>query len=245
MNAIVRTLKLGSAFAAIALFTAISAGTATAQTPTIGASFAVGVPVGEFKDTLDRIAYGVDFDLGYHFGTVPLEVGFTGSVKSYGSTERTEPWSNTIPDVTLTVETSNNIATGHMYVRLIEGEGFIRPYADGKFGFTYLFTETSVHSRGFSENGEVASSTNFDDIVFSYGGAIGTQIRLWKSDAPSETSEVREVTLDARVGYTAGGEAEYLTAGSIVRRENGKVEYAPKTSRTDMIDARLGVQVRF
>lgn len=246
MNTMVRTnkLKIGSAIAAAAMVALLGTTSASAQTPYAGASFAAGVPVGEFRDTLDKQSFGVDLDLGFQLAELPIAIGLQGSFMTYGNEERSEPWSNTIPDVKLDVETNNNIALAHAYVRLIPETGVIRPYFDAKAGVTYLFTSTSVKSRGFSENSEIASSTNFDDLVFSYGAGIGAQIQLWKNDSV-EAGDASEVMLDIRGGYLSGGDAEYLTRGSIVRGENGKITYEPKHSKTEMIDARVGVQVRF
>ncbi|HVK40195.1 MAG TPA: outer membrane beta-barrel protein [Candidatus Kapabacteria bacterium] len=236
-----RILQATAATAAAAFFVA---STASAQSPAVGASFMVGVPTGEFSDTLDKVGFGLGVEVGYHVGTAPIEVGLQAGFMTYGSESRKEPWSTTIPDVTVDVETSNNIALGHLYLRLIPKDGVVRPFVDGKLGFSYLFTSTSVESEGAGEDGAIASSTNFDDGVFSYGGGAGALVLLWQNDRRGEGDEVGEVLLDLRVGYLAGGEAEYLTNGSM-RREAGSVTYVPKKSRTDLIDARLGVQVRF
>ena len=238
-------LKTGAAAAVAGVLLLSGAVNASAQGPHVGAGFVVGVPTGEFADTLDRVGFGVGIEAGYHLGVAPIEFGLQGSFMTYGSESRKEPWSTTIPDVRVDVETSNNIALGHIYARLIPASGIIRPYVDGKVGFSYLYTSTSVKSEGTSENNEIASSTNFDDGVFSYGGSAGTLIRIHSNDRrPGSEGDVSEVLLDARVGYIAGGEAEYLTTGSI-KREGSNVSYSPKRSRTDMITAHLGVQVRF
>jgi hypothetical protein len=238
-----QTLQAGAAIAAAAVLALFSTNDASAQSPYLGASFIVGVPTGEFADTLDKVGFGIGVELGYHIGTAPIEVGLQAGFLTYGSENRKEPWSNTIPDVTVDVETSNNIALGHLFLRLIPRDGIVRPYADGKIGFSYLFTSTSVQSEGAGEDNDIASSTNFDDGVFSYGGGAGALIQLWKNEATG-TGDASEVMLDLRVGYTAGGEAEYLTTGSITR-DDGRVTYTPKKSRTDLVDVRLGAQVRF
>jgi hypothetical protein len=238
-----QTLQAGAALAAAVFFSIAGANTASAQSPYVGADFLVGVPAGAFADTLDDVGFGLGVEVGYHLGVAPIEVGLNAGFLTYGSETRKEPWSTTIPDVTVDVETSNNIALGHLFVRLIPRDGMIRPYADGKLGFTYLFTSTSVTSEGGGEQSSIASSTNFDDGVFSYGGGAGALVELWKNDSTG-AGDASEIMLDLRVGYTAGGEAEYLTTGSI-SREGGHVTYSPKKSRTDLIDARLGVQVRF
>lgn len=239
-----RTLQAGAAIAAAAFLTLLSPASASAQSAYLGADFIVAAPIGEFADTLDRVGFGVGLELGYHVGAAPIEVGLGAGFLTYGSQERSEPWSNTIPDVTLDVETSNNIALGHLFLRVIPKDGLVRPFVDGRIGFNYLYTSTSVESEGFSEQPEIASSTNFDDITFAYGAGAGALVQLWKNDSPTPTDEAREVLLDFRVGYNAGDEAEYLTPGSI-GREGGQVKYFPKSSKTDLVDVRLGVQVRF
>jgi hypothetical protein len=94
---------------------------------------------------------------------------------------------------------------------------------------------------------EVASSTNKDDIAFSYGGGAGVMIRLFEQDEASalaDSSLFRDLSLDLGVRYVAGERAEYLTNGS-VRRSGTNVSYDAKSSRTDMIVAMLGVTFRF
>lgn len=247
-----RTLKnlLRNAFlpamAAAALFAFSSK--ATAQNVYGGLHFLAAVPHGDFYEHVKRTGFGLGGQFGYHIDNTPLMVGLDAGVMIYGSDERREPFSNTIPDVTVKVTTSNNIAQGHLFLRLQPQEGAVRPYVDGLVGFNYLFTSTTISNEG-REDDEVASSTNYDDAALSYGGGAGMLIRLYENtDVPSPSMEgegsVHEVLLDLGVRYISGGEAGYLTGGAI-RRENGKVSYDVTHSRTDLISGRVGVMLRF
>ncbi len=208
-------------------------------------SFLVGFTSGEFHDKMKGTGFGISGSLGYHFDQVPLMVGIDGGVMTYGSEEREEPFSSSIPDVRVKVSTTNNIAQAHLLFRLQPAEGLVRPYVDGLVGVNYLFTNTSVRNKNGGE--DIASSTNHDDAALSYGGGGGLMIRLYQNDPSigvSSQGSAREILLDLGVRYLSGGEAGYLTGGSI-RRENGNVIYDIITSRTDLITGRIGAVLRF
>lgn len=218
---------------------------AHAQSVYGGLGLVAGFPSAEFHDNMSRTGFGISGYLGYHLDQAPLMVGIDGGVMIYGSEERTEPFSPTIPDVRVKVSTSNNIAQGHVFLRLQPADGVVRPYIDGLAGVNYLFTSTSVQSENNAENEDIASSTNYDDAAFSYGGGGGLMIRLYQNeDYSGGSGGAREVMLDLGVRYLTGGEAGYLTSGSI-HRQNGTVSYDVTTSRTDLITGRIAAVVRF
>ncbi len=111
-------------------------------------------------------------------------------------------------------------------------------YIEGLFGGSYIFTETTIRSRGAEE---VASSNNFDDFAWSYGGGGGILIHLY---SPDEGEDFGELLLDLKVRYLFGSEAEYLKEGSVVVN-NGKVTYLISKSKTDLITAHIGVVAYF
>lgn len=209
-----------------------------------GANLFVGFPQGSFKENVNTAGGGLAANIGYAPRDYPTMIGLELGFMNYGTERRREPFSTTIPDVTVDVETSNNIALGHLVVRLQPNTGSIRPYLEGAAGFHYLFTSTSIQNRGGGE--EVASSTNLDDSAFSLGGGGGLLIRVWNrsDDDEDEENKFREALIDLRVRYLSGGEAEYLKEGSI-RRENGKVVYDVKRSKTDLLSIQIGVSVTF
>jgi hypothetical protein len=214
----------------------------------------VGIPTGEFGDTVTDAGFGMTGMLGYGIGVAPIMLGLEGGFMIYGSKERTEPWSETIPDVHVKVRTTNSLAFGHLLLRLQPQSGMVRPYLDGLAGFNYLSTSTSVNNEG-SSDGEstIASSTNQSDVVFSYGAGGGIMIRLHERDAslpkPATDDEEEErgpaeVLLDLNGRYMWGGAADYLTENSIIRN-GSNVQYDVKHSRTDIIALKIGVVVRF
>jgi len=206
-----------------------------------GISFALGFPSGEFGDQIDGVGFGGRLFGAIGFGDSPVLVGIEGGYMNYGRERRNEPFSTTIPDVTVDVTTTNNLAGGHLFLRLQPANTRMRPYADALFGFKYLFTETRITNEGFGEE-NVAHSTNFDDTALSYGVGGGVQIQVWdgshKPDAPSA------VYVDLGVRYLFGREASYLKEGSI-KRENGQVTFEVTESKTDILVAQIGIGLRF
>lgn len=222
----------------------IAAPAAHSQHLQASANFLLGQPQNEFQDNVEDLGFGVGGNFGYHFGTSPIMLGAEVQYMIYGSQTRNVPFSETIPEVTVDVETSNNILLFHLLARLQSPTGAFRPYLDGLFGVNYFFTETSVRNEDvFGE--PIASSTNQDDAALSYGAGGGVMLRVYHSQKP-ETGGVKlsEVLIDFRVRYLFGGEATYLKEGSITVNE-GAVEIDALRSRTDLLTYQLGVAFNF
>lgn len=215
---------------------------AAAQNFQGGVHFALGVPQADFKSKIGRNGYGLSGHIGFAPASVPVMLGVELGFLVYGNETRREPFSGTIPDVTVDVTTTNTIGLAHLTMRLQPNSGVIRPYIDGLVGVNYLTTATEIQNRGRGGE-EIASSTNFDDAAFSYGGGGGIMFRVHQSD-DQEGGGIKEVLIDLRGRYLVGGEAEYLKEGSI-RRENGRVTYDVQKSKTDLITVQLGVALRF
>ncbi|MFQ5631598.1 MAG: outer membrane beta-barrel protein [bacterium] len=220
----------------------MAASLAQAQAYSAGVNFLVGVPKGEFRDNIDNQGFGLGGHVGYHFGQSPFMAGLDLGFMIYGSETRKERFSTTIPDVTVDVETTNNIFLGHFLLRMQAPHGTFRPYIDGVIGMHYLFTETDIRDENDIFDETIASSTNQEDVAFSYGTGGGLLFQVHKAN-PNEVGEkkkLQEVLIDFRVRYLFGSESEYLKKGSI-RREGGAVIYDVITSRTDILNVRLGV----
>ncbi len=226
-------------FALSAFFPFGSVGKCFAQEA--GLNFTLGFPMGEFKDNVKRTGFGISGEFLLLTPTVqnPFSIGINLGYLNYGSESRTEPFSLTIPDVVVDVNRTNNIVNFHILFKLAFPSGIIRPYAEGLFGGSYLFTETSIKSRGVDE---VASSTNFDDFAWSYGAGGGFLIQVFSSDNPED--KVGSVFIDLKARYLYGSEAEYLKQGS-VSIDNGKVVYNTSKSKTDLLTAHIGAVVYF
>ncbi len=224
---------------------------AAAQPPssfTGGAGLILGFPQGEFRDHVPNLGLGLSGNVGVRVAGSPLVLGLDLGFMIYGHEARTEPFSLTIPDVTVRVTTSNNIFLGHLMMRLQPPEGDVRPYLDGLFGFKYFWTETSIRSLNWSDDQEpLASSTNLDDFALSYGGRMGVAILLWDGTERRRQNGqgVGKVMLDLRLGYLLGSEADYLKKGSIDRLENGTVVFDIDRSHTDFLNFFLGVSFSF
>lgn len=230
----------------------------------IGGNFDLGYPQEEFRDNVDNTGVGGGLFLAIGSTDVPVGIGASVDIMEYGRETREAPWSTTIPDVFVDVETTNNLVAAHLFVRLQPSSGFFQPYAEGLIGLHYLSTSTSVSDQG-EESEAIASTKHLSDVVFSYGAGAGVMFRVWKpsdksdpeedlawKDDPDEEIEGVEagegkdkvkvesigIFLDAR--YLRGGEAEYLREGSITI-EDGRVEYDVRRSRTDIVVFRIGL----
>lgn len=199
-----------------------------------GLNFTLGFPMGEFKDNVDRLGFGI----AGHFLLItpkpgqPFGIGLNAGFINYGNETRREPFSYTIPDVFVDVERSNNLVNFHLLFQIASHKGRIRPYLEGLFGGSYLFTETSIKSQDYSE---VASSTNLEDFAWSYGGGAGIMIQITNED-----EEGTSIFLDIKSRYLMGTEAEYLKEGSIEIIDS-QVYYDITRSKTDLLSAHLGV----
>lgn len=203
-------------------------------------------PRGEFEENVSEVGYGLGGGFGYHFGDSPLMLGAEIQFIRYGNETRREPFSNTIPDVTVEVETSNNILLFHPLLRLQSTAGAIRPYLDGLIGLSYFFTETAVRDEDNIGGENIASSTNHDDSVLSYGFGGGLMIRVYQAERQNTGGRTKrhELLIDFRVRYMFGGETTYLKEGSITR-DNGTIKIDPIRSTTDLMLFQLGVAFMF
>jgi hypothetical protein len=199
-----------------------------------GINFILAFPQGEFKESIDKLGFGIGGE--FMFLTPkrgsPVGIGINVGFINYGSETRREPFSLTIPDVTVDVDRSNNLFNFHLMLRLAPSAGKLRPYAEGLFGGAYIFTETEIKSRGEEE---VASSTNFDDFAWNYGGGAGLMYEVYRNNDNGSA-----FFIDLKARYLFGSEAEYLKEGSVII-ENGQVTYEVSRSKTDLLTVQLGV----
>ena len=209
--------------------------------PRVSANFILGIPVGEFDDNINNIGFGLNVSGGVGFAALPFMIGADLGYMIYGFERRSEPFSTTIPDVTVDVETTNNIVLGHLFFRLQPQQGPFQPYLEGLFGFKYLFTRTSI--KNFSNGDDVASSTNFDDYASSYGVGAGFDILI--SSNQRENGRRLNIAIHAGVRYLLGSNAEYLERGSISRLNDGTVSFDVSRSRTDLVLPQLGATFLF
>lgn len=198
-----------------------------------GFGLALGVPIGDFSENVD-IAAGVAGQFDYGLGDTPFSLGAEGTVVFYGSESRRVPLVG-FPDLSVRVETSNQMGLLHGRFRTQKREGRVRPYVDALVGFNYLSTTTRVDADEVCDGNDDCdddSRTDLDDLVFSVGGGAGVTFGF--GSAPHTTR------LDIGVRYLYGGEADYLTEHGTVWGSD-PVVYVPHRSRTDMVMIYIGV----
>ena len=216
---------------------------AQAQYGSGGVDLVVAVPQGAFADRLDGVGFGLGGDFLYHVPNTPVGFGVAGTFIVYGQeTIRERFGGGALGRVEVDVVTTNNIALGHLLVRLQPPNGPFRPYADALVGVSYLFTESRIEDVDFNDDRDIASSTNFDDAAFSYGVGGGVMAQVYKGRSDGRRFRV---FLDASVRYLFGGEAEYLREGGISSDRNGNLTFDVTRSRTDLLLPQFGVTVRF
>ncbi|MFB3903337.1 MAG: hypothetical protein ACE15E_07785 [Acidobacteriota bacterium] len=211
-----------------------------AQNLELGADFVIALPQNEFRDNINDEGYGGAAHFGYFLGDSPIMIGTDFGFLKYGTVRRFESISPEIPEITVRVQTTNNIMMLHGFVRLQPQDGPVRPYVEGLAGFKYLFTRSSIIDDFFDER--LASSTNFDDFAGSWGVGTGLDIRLWENYRRRSVAEV-SLTIGAR--YLWGSEAEYLRKGSIIRDPDGELTFLAFRSRTDTLVPSIGACIRF
>ncbi|MCA2004835.1 MAG: hypothetical protein LDL01_03475 [Ignavibacterium sp.] len=205
-----------------------------------GLNLTLAIPQGEFKEKVDNVGFGLSGHINFLAPKPksPFGIGLNMGYIIYGSESRTEPLSSNIPDVFVNVDRTNSLLNFHLLFTIGLPTGRIRPYAEGLFGGSYIYTTTSVKSQGTGE--EFASSTNFDDWAWSYGAGGGLLVLL--SGDPN--TDQNTIYLDLKGRYLFGSEAEYLKQGS-VRIQNGQVYYDVSRSKTDLLTVHAGVLIYF
>ncbi len=202
-----------------------------------GIGMLAAAPLGEFGTNIDS-AGGFSGHLAVSLGESVVTLGGEAAYLWYGEESRKVPLSTTIPDLVVTVNTDNAMFLLHGRVRAQPRQGRWRPYVDGLFGFTDIFTKTSIERTDCNAFLFVCEplleSTNSRDFALSYGGGAGVMVGF--GFPPSAAR------LDISLRYLRGGEAEYLREGAI-RREGGQAFFDFSRSRTDMVMLYIGVAV--
>jgi len=206
---------------------------------TVGGGLLIGLPQGEFKENVDNAGFGLNVHctLWSPSKARPFSVGLNLGYMVYGMTTERRPFSETNPDVSVEVSRTNSIANFHLLFLISPFQGTVRPYLEGLFGGAYISTSTDIKNESTGES--IASSTNFDDLTWSYGAGGGLLIQVGK-----DMGDVSRLFLDLKARYIFGTEAEYLTEDGVEVRL-GKVKYYPVKSKTDLIQISIGVTAFF
>jgi hypothetical protein len=202
-----------------------------------GASFVLGIPAGDFGETVDNEGFGIEV----HYGVRPqpsltFGVGLNGMIYGSESTTYSLPL---VEDFDLTTE--NYLAGGFLFAQWRPLRGAVQPYAEARAGINYLWTESKLEDEDWWDDDEVARETNYDDFATYWGGGGGLLIRLCEGNRDEKKPGV---FLDLNVTYINGAEAEYLTEGDITIVDNKPV-YEASRSETDLTTYKLGVVLTF
>jgi hypothetical protein len=201
--------------------------------------FEIASPSGEFDEQVDNLGFGFNLDYAYHDDGL-LAVGLGGDFLIYGH----ETSTLSLPLVEdFEYITDNNIASLFLLARLRGGNGRIMPYVEGRFGYSYIWTETKLGDEDWWDDTEIARETNFDDFATVWGGGGGLRIML--HEAERGDPESRDVMLDMKVIYRHGARATYLTEGAITIDAGDRVRIKPSTSETDLLQFMLGATIGF
>ena len=100
-------------------------------------------------------------------------------------------------------------------------------------------------------DGEQGGRGKTDDVSFSYGVGGGFMFRVYQKNknqgrarSNEDEDKVSSVYINLGLRYRKGGEAEYLTKGSITI-DDGIVNYDVRESKTDIVMLQIGVVIAF
>ncbi|GJM34763.1 MAG: hypothetical protein DHS20C18_37640 [Saprospiraceae bacterium] len=180
----------------------------------LNVNFQVGIPMEAFNDYLDvpGVGGGGLFLLPIK-RELPLTFGAEFSAMTYAS--ESQNFTSTIGGFTrdFRFTTSNNIFLGHVVVRIQPPVNSVfRPYLDGMVGFKNLYTRNRLEET-FNDGGDEIdeSKTVKGDWAFSYGGAVGLQLAVFRN---------KGIMIDLRCAYLPGSNASYL-----VRKDNVNFDF--------------------
>lgn len=199
-----------------------------------GATFTVAQPRGEFSDFVDggfggQVNYVHQLDRDGWLG-IRADAGLV----VYGYETQRVPLSPTIGGrILVDLTTSNNLAYVGVGPQIGVPNGTLRPYVNGYAGYSFIWTQSSVS--GTYDDEDFASTTNFDDGGFSYGGGAGLYIPVKRGPSPA--------SIDIGVRYHNNGVAEYLREGDIEDNPDGSVTLYPVRSDTDLLTFHIGFSI--
>ncbi len=228
--------RLGRLALAVGLVLATATG-ALAGGQEAGIRFLVADPAGAFGDQVDDLGFG----LGVHWGLRPdpsLTLGLGGQFAIYGSESR-DLELPLVDDVELT--TTNNLAAGFLLAQWRPARGAVQPYAEGRLGLQYLWTESQLEDEDWWDQDDVGRQTNLDDWATFWSAGGGLLIRL-RDVGPEQGPP--GVLLDLKATYLRGSEAEYLTEGAVTL-EGDRPVLTVSESTTDLVTYELGVVLTF
>jgi opacity protein-like surface antigen len=192
----------------------------------------VAQPVGEFSEyvgtgfgaaaqALFRIDPAGIFSLRGDFGFV-----------NYGNERKRVCFSSTVGcRVELDLTTSNNIVLAGFGPHVELPTRYVRPFVNAGIGLAYFGTVSSL--RGAGNHEDFASTTNFDDVTFSWHAGGGVNIPVTRSTTP--------VSIQLAARYHGNGNAEYLRKGDIEDHPDGSITVHTTRSDANLVTYQIGI----
>jgi hypothetical protein len=150
-----------------------------------------------------------------------------GSWLLYGSETVRVPVARTAGRIHREVTTDNWIAQLGIGPQVVLPFPGVRPYVHGFAGVSYFSTTSQLRDPdGFVS----ATSTNYDDATFAYGGGGGLLVPL----------RGRGVSLDLGVRYVRTGSVRFLAEGDLAPAEAG-VRAVPHRGHADVVEFQVGL----
>jgi hypothetical protein len=191
-----------------------------------GGSVVVGTPRGALGEQAS-VAGGLAGHAVFPSRSSLLSLRLEGSWLLYGSETVRVPLARTAGRINREITTDNWIAQLGVGPQLVLPARGVRPYIHGFAGVAYLSTTSQLRD---PDRFVSATSTNYDDTTFSYGGGGGLLVPL----------HGRGTSVDLGVRYVHTGSVRFLGEGDLVSVDGG-VRAMPHRGHADVLEFRLGL----
>jgi len=213
---------------------AVAAGGAGAQAR-VDISLLGADPVGELGHYVDAgggLQFGGALPLDGRRGHIRLRTDFGFIIYGYES-RRVCMGAPVGCRIELDLNTTNGVFFGGLGPEVVLATGSVEPYLNASMGFSYFVTTSSLESSWDWE--EFATTTNFDDFMWSWRAGGGMRVRL--------SGGYKPVWLDLGVEHHRNGLADFLTEGDIEDHPDGSITIYPNRAEANMTTFRLGVSI--
>ena len=192
-----------------------------------GGALVLGAPHGALGEQAD-VAGGVGGHLLYATPSGKLGLRLDGSVLLYGSETLRIPVAGTAGRLNREITTENWVAQLGVGPQLVLPLRGARPYLHGFAGLSYLSTESRLRDpAGFTS----ATSINYDDTGFAYGGGGGVVVPL----------RDHGLSIDLGVRYVRTSTVRFLAEGDLGPDAGGGVRPVPHRGQANVVEFRLGL----
>ena len=192
-----------------------------------GSALVFGAPRGALRAQAD-VAGGLAGHLLFATRSGALGLRLDGSWLLYGSETVRIPVARTAGRIDREVTTDNWVAQAGLGPQIVLPLRGLRPYVHGFAGLSYLSTESRLRDpSGFTS----ATSTNYDDTGFAYGGGGGMVVPL----------RDHGLSIDLGVRYVRTSSVRFLAEGDLVPDGSGGVSPAPHRGQANVLEFRLGL----